>query len=83
MDWLDFDTLVSASSGEITPRDLQGFPIDYKLPDVCNSALYKLAGNAVSLPVINLVVNKLEEIIKILILIINFYLKMKPIYETN
>jgi len=51
---------------KLTPREcfnLQGFPIDYKLPDVCDSSLYKLAGNAVSVPVINLVVNKLEGII--------------------
>ena len=51
---------------KLTPREcfnLQGFPIDYKLPDVCDSALYKLAGNAVSVPVINLVVNKLEGVI--------------------
>ena len=39
--------------------NLQGFPEDYKLPDVCDSALYKLAGNAVSVPVVNLIVNKL------------------------
>ena len=51
---------------KLTPREcfnLQGFPKDYKLPDVCDSALYKLAGNAVSVPVINLVVSKLEGII--------------------
>ena len=51
---------------KLTPREcfnLQGFPVDYKLPDVCDSALYKLAGNAVSVPVVNLIVNKLEDII--------------------
>ena len=51
---------------KLTPREcfnLQGFPKDYKLPDVCDSALYKLAGNAVSVPVVNLIVNKLKEII--------------------
>jgi len=51
---------------KLTPREcfnLQGFPEDYKLPDVCDSALYKLAGNAVSVPVVNLIVNKLKEII--------------------
>ena len=38
---------------KLTPREcfnLQGFPEDYKLPDVCDSALFKLAGNAVSVP---------------------------------
>ena len=51
---------------KLTPREcfnLQGFLVDYKLPDVCDSALYKLAGNAVSVPVVNLIVNKLEDII--------------------
>ena len=51
---------------KLTPREcfnLQGFPIDYKLPDICDSALYKLAGNAVSVPVVKLIVNKLEGIL--------------------
>ena len=51
---------------KLTPREcfnLQGFPIDYKLPDLCDSALYKLAGNAVSVPVVSLIVSKLEGVI--------------------
>jgi DNA (cytosine-5)-methyltransferase 1 len=51
---------------KLTPREcfnLQGFPKNYKLPNVCNSALYKLAGNAVSVPVVKLIVDKLEKII--------------------
>lgn len=51
---------------KLTPREcfnLQGFPKNYKLPEVCDSDLYKLAGNAVSVPVVNLIVNKLEGII--------------------
>lgn len=51
---------------KLTPREcfnLQGFPLDYKLPNVCDSALYKLAGNAVSVPVVNLIVSKLEEVV--------------------
>lgn len=51
---------------KLTPREcfnLQGFPSDYKLPDISDSALYKLAGNAVSVPVIDLIVNKLDQII--------------------
>ena len=51
---------------KLTPREcfnLQGFPYNYKLPNVCDSSLYKLAGNAVSVPVVSLIVNKLEGII--------------------
>ena len=51
---------------KLTPREcfnLQGFPSDYKLPDVCDSSLYKLAGNAVSVPVVSLIVRKLESIV--------------------
>ena len=52
---------------KLTPREcfnLQGFPKKYKLPDLSNSKLYKLAGNAVSIPVIELLFHKLSEIIK-------------------
>ncbi len=51
---------------KLTPREcfnLQGFPKDYKLPNISDGALYKLAGNAVSVPVVSLIVNKLEKII--------------------
>ena len=51
---------------KLTPREcfnLQGFPKNYKLPELCDSDLYKLAGNAVSVPVVELIVNKLEKII--------------------
>ena len=51
---------------KLTPREcfnLQGFPSDYKLPELCDSALYKLAGNAVSVPVVDLIVEKLSGII--------------------
>jgi DNA (cytosine-5)-methyltransferase 1 len=47
---------------KLTPREcfnLQGFPKDYKLPNVSDSALYKLAGNAVSIPVVELIVKRL------------------------
>lgn len=50
---------------KLTPREcfnLQGFPREYKLPELCDSALYKLAGNAVSIPVIELIINKLKEL---------------------
>ena len=48
---------------KLTPREcfnLQGFPKDYKLPDVCDGSLYRLAGNAVSVPVVELIANKLN-----------------------
>lgn len=51
----------------LTPREcfnLQGFPEDYKLPEVCDSALYKLAGNAVSVPVVRLIAEKISNIIE-------------------
>jgi DNA (cytosine-5)-methyltransferase 1 len=38
---------------KLTPREcfnFQGFPSSYKLPNLCDSNLYKLAGNAVSVP---------------------------------
>lgn len=40
---------------KLTPREcfnLQGFPNEYKLPNLSDSKLYKLAGNAVSVPVV-------------------------------
>ena len=51
---------------KITPREcfnLQGFPSDYKLPSISDSALYKLAGNAVSVPVVSFVSKKLCDVI--------------------
>lgn len=50
---------------KLTPREcfnLQGFPSDYKLPNICDSSLYKLAGNAVSVPVVELIVNKILDV---------------------
>jgi len=50
----------------LTPREcfnLQGFPNDYKLPDICDSGLYKLAGNAVSVPVVELIAEKISNLI--------------------
>lgn len=47
---------------KLTPREcfnLQGFPKDYKLPELSDTKLYKLAGNAVSIPIVELIVNKL------------------------
>ena len=47
---------------KLTPREcfnFQGFPCEYKLPKLSDSALYSLAGNAVSIPVVKLIVDKL------------------------
>lgn len=51
---------------KLTPREcfnLQGFPIDYKLPAMSTSKLYSLAGNAVSVPVVVLIANQLMNLI--------------------
>ncbi len=51
---------------KLTPREcfnLQGFPTSYKLPSISDSKLYKLAGNAVSVPVVELIIKKINEII--------------------
>ena len=51
---------------KLTPREcfnLQGFPNDYELPDISDSRLYQLAGNAVTVNVVELIVNKLDNII--------------------
>jgi DNA (cytosine-5)-methyltransferase 1 len=47
---------------KLTPREcfnLQGFPSSYKLPELCDSNLYKLAGNAVSVPVVKLIADRI------------------------
>ena len=47
---------------KLTPREcfnFQGFPSSYKLPNISDAKLYKLAGNAVSLPVVELIANRL------------------------
>lgn len=51
---------------KLTPREcfnLQGFPTSYKLPDLSDSALYKLAGNSVTIPVIELIIKKINDLI--------------------
>ena len=51
---------------KLTPREcfnLQGFPIDYKLPVMSTSKLYSLAGNAVSVPVVAVIANQLMNLI--------------------
>ena len=56
--------LVLDSKGirKLTPREcfnFQGFPSSYKLPNLSDSNLYKLAGNAVSVPVVRLIANRI------------------------
>jgi DNA (cytosine-5)-methyltransferase 1 len=51
---------------KLTPREcfnLQGFPNDYILPKISDNKLYSLAGNAVSIPIITLIINKICETI--------------------
>jgi DNA (cytosine-5)-methyltransferase 1 len=51
---------------KLTPREcfnLQGFPIDYILPEISTNKLYSLAGNAVSIPVVFLIANKILKIL--------------------
>jgi len=47
---------------KLTPREcfnFQGFPASYKLPGLSDTNLYKLAGNAVSVPVVKLIAQRL------------------------
>jgi DNA (cytosine-5)-methyltransferase 1 len=47
---------------KLTPREcfnLQGFPMNYKLPSISTNKLYCLAGNAVSIPVVTLIAIRL------------------------
>lgn len=47
---------------KLTPREcfnLQGFPRDYILPQISSSKLYSLAGNAVSVPVVALIAERI------------------------
>lgn len=47
---------------KLTPREcfnFQGFPSSYKLPNISDTNLYKLAGNAVSVPVVELIAKRL------------------------
>ena len=52
---------------KLTPREcfnLQGFPLSYKLPALADSNLYKLAGNAVSVPVVKLIADRIIPLLK-------------------
>ena len=52
---------------KLTPREcfnLQGFPPNYQLPErLSSSKLYSLSGNAVSVPIVSLIANRLIELI--------------------
>lgn len=51
---------------KLTPKEcfrLQGFPDNFVLPDLADSKLYKLVGNAVSVPVVNLIFKKIFKLI--------------------
>lgn len=49
---------------KLTPKEcfnLQGFPNDYNLTGLSDTELYKLAGNAITVPVIELIIQKILE----------------------
>ena len=51
---------------KLTPREcfsLQGFPLNFKLPNVSDSQLYKQAGNSVTVKVVKRIV---EQMLKVL-----------------
>jgi DNA (cytosine-5)-methyltransferase 1 len=53
---------------KLTPREcfnFQGFPKTYKLPNISDTNLYKLAGNAVSVPVVKLIVERLIPLLNV------------------
>ena len=51
---------------KLTPREcfrIQGFPDNYKLPNISDSALYKQAGNSVSVPVIERIASQMLKVL--------------------
>lgn len=51
---------------KLTPREcfrIQGFPDDYELPMITDSALYKQAGNSVSVPVISRIAEQIAKVL--------------------
>lgn len=53
---------------KLTPREcfnFQGFPSSYKLPQLSDSNMYKLAGNAVSVPVVQLIANRIIPLLQV------------------
>jgi DNA (cytosine-5)-methyltransferase 1 len=53
---------------KLTPREcfnFQGFPSSYLLPSISDTNLYKLAGNAVSVPVVKLIANRIIPLLQL------------------
>lgn len=53
---------------KLTPREcfnFQGFPTTYKLPGLSDASLYKLSGNAISVPVVKLLSDRLISLLNI------------------
>ncbi len=53
---------------KLTPREcarLQGFPDNYKIPEIADSALYKQFGNSVSVPVIERIAKNISKAINL------------------
>ena len=51
---------------KFTPREcfrLQGFPDDYRLPNIADSALYKQAGNSVTMPVVQRIASEMAKVL--------------------
>jgi DNA (cytosine-5)-methyltransferase 1 len=51
---------------KLTPREcfnFQGFPSNWKLPNISDGQLYKLSGNAVSVPVVRLIAERIFNVI--------------------
>lgn len=51
---------------KFTPREcfrIQGFPDDYILPSISDSALYKQAGNSVTVPVVQRIANEMAKVL--------------------
>lgn len=51
---------------KLTPREcfrIQGFPDDYKLPSIADSALYKQAGNSVTVPVLARIAEQMMKVL--------------------
>lgn len=53
---------------KLTPREcfnFQGFPKNYKFPEISNGQLYKQAGNSVSVPIIERLASKIKEVLEV------------------
>ena len=51
---------------KLTPQEcfnLQGFPEEYKLPDIANCHLYKLAGNSVTFPIVDILAKRIMKVL--------------------